>query len=68
MRQSMDEGWEGETVHGYWMKAGRVRVDEGKIKLTSPPHSSVRKGDIVLVATNTIMTFCFCAALSSDGV
>ena len=21
----LDEGWEGETVHGYWMKAGRVR-------------------------------------------
>ena len=22
---ALDEGWEGETVHGYWMKAGRVR-------------------------------------------
>ena len=58
VRQSMatDEGWD-ETVHGYWMKG----------RSSSPHHSTVTKGDIVLVATNTIMTFCFCAALSSDG-
>ena len=39
----LDEGWEGETVHGYWMK--------GRCKLTSTLHCD--KGDIVLVTTNT---------------
>ena len=45
-----------ETVHGYWMK--------GRCKLISPHlHDKV---DIVLVTTNTIMTFCFSCTLIVD--
>ena len=43
-----------ETVHGY-----------SRCKLTSPLHYG--KGDIVLVTTNAIMTFCFSGtAATSD--
>ena len=44
----LDEGWEGETVHGYWMKAGEGEtvhgyLMKGRCKLTLPPHSTETK-------------------------